>query len=1402
MNDFPPDLQPLNAPALPADLQPAAGPSQAGDRVPLDAYYRKQAARMGQPQQQSQAPLPADLQPLAQGTDIQSNGKTVHLDPAMAKKYYQGLQATPLNPNTYQEQSPLREIAGSILPTQLTGLVTHELADKVGEAGLKGVQNSLENASQNQILYGQQTNPGVTAGLAKIGGGAINMAAGPVGAVVSGLNTAAGAINRDIAAQNAGQQVAPNNVMKDLALGGVDFATNRLMQTGVNADVAKTMIQQLAPSIGQTAAKVGVRSAIGAGLGVGGQLAENTLTGQQWDQGLGTNAALMGLQENLGGLAEDAHERIHEAPHAEPHPAAPAAPSEPPIPNAPKRIAELSSKINELRDTINGKGAPGAETPIPAHSQTYEDVKNTPQMKEVQGKLDELRGAISPHETPNALKAAREQVENTTLHDTLHTATKGAAVTPTPPQEEEKEYSSHDMMNYINVKNTGELDKEATGQLLGDKQYVKRDVPIDSLGEIRGANGVDQSRVDKFAQMDAKGQPAIVVGSDERPIDGKHRILAAQARGDSTISAYVPTDSKWNQEKSNETVVSRSNPFVANQENPHGAPTDEGPQLLAPRGTVPGENVPNARPGSDEGVSKGIEETANPLSSARRRAGFATIAPSAADIRGGLKTAARKVVDALHAPSIRDVGSWLGSDLGLDRTGRKVANDLRSMFGRQDLARARMEEQFKPAIDLAEKLPQKEQMGILSSIEQHAGQSSDPRFADYAEQRHAINESNHERMLDLQKRDSLGVGSNVYDLNKDWVGRSFEFPDEKGKFPGESGYDSQSATRSLAGKEDALRRRKFDTLEDSMSAVKDLGGRPKYNNLLKMALSKDISVSNSLTAREAIADLRDQGHVRVADLDNPIKPGEKEITDRTGRMADRRFSAPYDVAKDLHDSTAPLQKRIAQFRERFASGDIQPLSPSSPRPLRENPGEGNLEATGSGQFRGTLPKGHVMIDEAVSRAADPRKMVARRDIAGLLNNVSDAGTDSSLMGKIIATNKAATKLKLAVSARHYLTETMGSSGEFYGQSVKDLLRGKPIRALQEAVEGTPGINVASALFRNKAIKDAILHGETGEAIAAGGGTSSLIKSSQMFKQPDFEAMQEAMNKGDLKGTATHFLNGTLGKLNQSLFDHFIPMMRRHVMAMKAESELSAQGGSALKPGQEGPSIVGSDEFNDLMAKHAKGVSNLMGVEDDRIHFQNKLASTVGHALFGVPNWSLGKLRATADIPAGLMQALKGKNFDPAVYSAIGGLVTMAGVGEATYMLMHNGQTTSDWKQIRRPGGWEIPSPWEAVSDTLTGHTGLSDIIRNRLAPLMQFATDMANGHNNIGQHTRDNWQQIGQSLKDDFAPISAENVGKAKTPGEMAASFAGLSHSQPAKYESPYKKGQFGPPKHRRNHHE
>jgi N12 class adenine-specific DNA methylase len=110
-----------------------------------------------------------------------------------------------------------------------------------------------------------------------------------------------------------------------------------------------------------------------------------------------------------------------------------------------------------------------------------------------------------------------------------------------------KTRSPKEMLDYIKSKNTGELDVEATRQLLGGKRYELRTVPLASVGPIFGASGVDEARVARYSEQETDAPPIVLGQMDGkgplRPIDGKHRLLAARKRKDMAIKAYVPADS-------------------------------------------------------------------------------------------------------------------------------------------------------------------------------------------------------------------------------------------------------------------------------------------------------------------------------------------------------------------------------------------------------------------------------------------------------------------------------------------------------------------------------------------------------------------------------------------------------------------------------------------------------------------------------------------------------------------------------------------------------------------------------------------------------------------------------------------------------------------------------------------
>lgn len=637
---------------------------------------------------------------------------------------------------------------------------------------------------------------------------------------------------------------------------------------------------------------------------------------------------------------------------------------------------------------------------------------------------------------------------------------------------------------------------------------------------------------------------------------------------------------------------------------------------------------------------------------------------------------------------VREVGRLTGSDIGLDKTGVKTANDIRGLYGEQGRQAAILEQQTAPHIKAAEGLPKDQATRLVDEI--GSGQPlSDPRFQQFADAHRQLAASYG------QRADALGWDTSKW--TPDWIGRTFEFPDENGKFQGQQGYSAK-----LAGSENYLKGRTFDNYSDALAAVEKAGGRPKYDNPIKMALAKDVEVSNSLLAHEQFQKFVDQGMVREVTKGSPLQPGEDLISD-------------------------PM---------RWTHSDV-------------------------------------------------KQFAAKQDVADLLNHVSSENTGSKIADVVTNGNRLATRVQMAVNLRHYLTESLGASGELYGQAFKDLLRGRFKQAGREVIEATPGIGTLASLMRGRNLNP---ESETATAIAKGGGDTGPGRS--LLQDSDWKSAKEAWANGEGLKAASHVVGNVLGVANKLLFEKYIPTLRKGVASMIAESELS----NAQDKGID----VNSDEFRDTMNKHVLTMSNMLGVEDSRIHFQNKTAATVGRMLFGLPNWFLGKARFSVDAVKGLAPLFEGKNADPATYGALGAIATTGVVGTALYAAFNGGKMPTSWNDLRHvPTPWKgddgkpirltIPYPWEMISDVATGDRTPAETIASRLAPLLKFAQQMYSGKNFQGGATRETWGDVAKSLKDTIGtPYAVSEFSKEGLPAPVKGlAMAGITPSAQKFSQSP-----------------
>jgi len=214
---------------------------------------------------------------------------------------------------------------------------------------------------------------------------------------------------------------------------------------------------------------------------------------------------------------------------------------------------------------------------------------------------------------------------------------------------------------------------------------------------------------------------------------------------------------------------------------------------------------------------------------------------------------------------LREVGSAIGSRIGLTKGGQNVADKIVEVGGKQELEQVKTEARLQPYQELGRSLSKEEGIKLVDEI--NTGDAiSDGRFTGFRDEIVKLNAEN------IQRANKLGW--NTTEWTGDWIGKIFEFPDESGRWPGERGY-----TNRLAGAENFLKTAKYKTYGEALAAVERMGGRVKYSNPVDMAAAKQIEVHNSLIAHEMFQDAINKGQVHLVTKENPVRPGEEMIDD-------------------------------------------------------------------------------------------------------------------------------------------------------------------------------------------------------------------------------------------------------------------------------------------------------------------------------------------------------------------------------------------------------------------------------------------------------------------------------------------------------------------------------------------
>lgn len=285
------------------------------------------------------------------------------------------------------------------------------------------------------------------------------------------------------------------------------------------------------------------------------------------------------------------------------------------------------------------------------------------------------------------------------------------------------------------------------------------------------------------------------------------------------------------------------------------------------------------------------------------------------DVIPTIKNGAKAVVDALKAADRFISGS------ALDQSADDTKEHLREAWAKNDLDRIRTEAFFKPAAKLADKYSKPATVQMVEAIE--SGQPApDPKMQPFVDAIRNVNAR-------LAAK-AAAVGINISKWTPDYVGRIFEFPDDKG---GGSGW-----TSSIAGAEHYLKGRVFDNFGDALKFVESVGGKLKYPNFVEMQLAKWEEVRKGIRMRQEFSEAVQRGDVSLFGAREKLPDGWKYLDDKlatlhaapewrtlpNGRTVQTdhvmgKYAAPEAIANVFNDNLAPglyqklpLWKRWAQ----------------------------------------------------------------------------------------------------------------------------------------------------------------------------------------------------------------------------------------------------------------------------------------------------------------------------------------------------------------------------------------------------------------------------------------------------------------------------------------------------------
>lgn len=1234
--------------------------------------------------------------------------------PMRLDQYLSGGTATAMQPATAAPAQPVRQhgAIGNMLTAAMHAYepVSNAVIRTAGRAGLISPERA-QAAIQNQLFYPDENT--VSARIGGAVGGASQMAAGAYAPALYGIGAAENAKERQEQRMANGEQISGWQQAGDVAAqAAIGYGFGKLAPGG---RISKALLGNVP---GGVAGRLIGASAVGAGENAVQQVAGNASAkyiGGEANRDLseGTGEAA-GVGAFFGAAGQGGHEVTHNILQAMRERQSAGAPPTPPVSDFNQQLQQHGSSPEV---TVNLKG--GGHEPQSAQP-AQAGLEQTPHRA----------GQSEPtaHLSENRLPGAE---------------TEGSA--KTQPDNESL---------------TGGAVPAHGGETTGERRVMesmgrRADEVAESTGPLSAADRKVYDAMDR-AEARQGETPAPPPGQDQ-PMSGEQRVMESMGRrADEAAASTGPlsaADQRVYDAMDRAEAHRVNNPDEDNSmklrpaerlrdQKPAPAPAEQTPiQKLLAKGRQAAEPTENAKPefGSPEwadSMKRATEEFKNRKSPTMRK-GMVSLPES--------KFAERDVQPALASAADAAKKSWgavnrfLGTGASWSIKDRDSANHISASLAEHDRSMAQVEHELAPHREAMQNWSDKSKAQWVDAVE-GSGISPDPKHQAAADFNNQLNEQN--------IKEGKLYGLNTKKWEGDYIGRLAEFPESKeGAGTGRS---------TIAGPQNFLKGRVFDTFSEFKKFVEDHGGKLKYDNPMDMLLAKQTEIQRSITARKTMYTEDNHGQLKW------VPNGE---------------ASPEGFDTKLKDPLAQQERRQILPKEMVAR--LAQMDHFAAKNFLEGP---QVQKAAQYLRPGTdLPK-----DWSYSGEKQTGTYHANDNVADIFNNLISPGLKknvpilhqaSSIMG-------TAAKTVLSMSPVHYAIESYRNARLALGRSMEAAFGAKDLGLAAKNLY--LGANpLAARKLGMQAIeqyKNPGAHPELEHLIQGSIEGGAKFKMHSVLDQNHFADMKKEWAEGNHTGAGLRLLNGIQGKMHDVLF-------KQYVAPLKAAADVMAASNAEAK------GLTGEAKQRYMSLAHDT-VENALGMVQGDRQFKNRLVSDSQNLLFLAPGFKEGVVRGVgAAVRDTTQQAHQGvtqktwKALTPAQYQAAAAVTmhaTLAALTQIAYTAATTGKpimpTASDLLKPRtgrkddqgREERLTLPTDLN-VAAGLASKPGQS--IKNSLNPVYgAIGNDVSNvDENNVEirhkgdsflKQMRDSVVYAGEKLSPLSARTFAQQVTGSERPGQ------------------------------------